>query len=200
MREHVLARKLEPLHDRYHAILFDCPPNLSRVTINALVASQEVVVPIETQSYSIKAIGDLTNTFALLEERMRHRLRVWLLPTKVDRRVRVALEILDALEETFRGRILDPIHVDSNLVKAPLVCEPVTRAYPQSRAALEYARLARFLTLPDAQREQWMALSLAERRAAFEGEAPAAEAPGRRAAFPPPEERPEGPWGISATG
>jgi len=168
MREYILHAKLESLFDRYHVILFDCPPNLSRVTINALVASQEVVVPIETQSYSIKAITDLTNTFAVLREKMQHDLKVWLLPTKVDRRLRLANDILDALEESFRGHILDPIQVDSHLVRAPLLCEPVTTAFPASRAAAEYGRLARFLTLPDAERERWMALSLSERGALFE--------------------------------
>jgi chromosome partitioning protein len=176
MREYILQTKLEPLFDRYHVILFDCPPNLSRITINALVASQEVVVPVETQSYSIKAISDLTNTFSLLKEKMHHDLRVWLLPTKVDRRLRLAVEILDALEETFHGRILDPIQVDSNLIRAPLLCEPVTRAFPQSRSSQEYGRLARFLTLPDAERERWMGRSLDARRALHERGAPAERA------------------------
>ncbi|MFV1959676.1 MAG: ParA family protein [Planctomycetota bacterium] len=168
MREYILQTKLEGLFDRYHVILFDCPPNLSRITINALVASQEVVVPIETQSYSIKAISDLTNTFTVLKEKMQHDLKVWLLPTKVDRRMRLAGDILDALESTFAGRILDPIQVDSNLIRAPLLCEPVTRAFPTSRSAIEYGRLARFLTLPDAERAKWMALTLEERRTLFE--------------------------------
>ena len=132
-----------------------------------MVASLEVVVPIETQSYSIKAISDLTNTFALLKEKMHHDLKLWLLPTKVDRRMRLANDILDALEESFRGRILDPIQVDSNLVRAPLLCEPVVHAYPASRASVEYGRLARFLTLPDEEREGWMALTLREREALF---------------------------------
>jgi chromosome partitioning protein len=176
MREHILRTKLEPLFDRYHVILFDCPPNLSRITINALMASQEVLVPIETQSYSIKAISDLTNTFALLKEKMRHDLRVWLLPTKVDAGVRLSMEILEAIEEAFPGRVLDPVHLDHTLVRAPLLCEPITRAFPGSRAAREYGRLARFLTVPDAQRERWMSLSLAQRRAAFADDAPAAGA------------------------
>jgi chromosome partitioning protein len=168
MRERILHTKLESLYDRYHVILYDCPPNLSRITINALVASQEVIVPVETQSYSIKAISDLTNTFSLLKAKMRHDLQVWLLPTKVDRRMRLANDILEALDEAFRGRILDPIHVDSNLIRAPLLCEPITRAFPHSRASLEYARLARFLVLPDAERQEWMDLPLAIRRKVIE--------------------------------
>ena len=172
MRERILHTKLEPLYERYHYIIFDCPPNLSRITINALVASQEVVVPIETQSYSIKAISDLTNTFALLKQKMGHDLHVWLLPTKVDRRMRLARDILDALDEAFRGRMLDPIHVDSNLIRAPILCEPVTRAYPNTRASIEYARLARFFTLPDEDRERWMNLTLAQRQAVLDRKKP----------------------------
>jgi hypothetical protein len=60
--------------------------------------------------------------------------------------------------------------VDATLVRAPLVCEPVTRAFPTSRSAIEYRRLARFLVLPDEERARWMSLSLAERRAAFAAE------------------------------
>ncbi len=164
MRERILFTKLEPLFDRYHTILFDCPPNLSRITLNALVASREVIVPVETQSYSIKAIADLTNTFALLKAKMGHELMVWILPTKVDRRMKLAGDILEALDEGFRGQILDPIHIDSNLVRAPLLCEPVTRAFPTSRSSQEYGRLARFLVLPDAERAKWMDLPLRTRR------------------------------------
>ncbi len=168
MRERILDTKLASLYDRYHAIVYDCPPNLSRITINALVASQEVIVPVETQSYSIKAISDLTNTFSLLKAKMHHDLLVWILPTKVDRRMRLAGDILDALDEAFRGRILDPVHVDSNLIRAPLLCEPVTRAFPASRASLEYARLARFVVLPDDERQKWMDLPLSTRRKVIE--------------------------------
>jgi len=164
MRERILHGKLAPLYDRYHVLLFDCPPNLSRITINALVASQEVIVPVETQSYSIKAVSDLTSTFALLKSKMGHDLTVWLLPTKVDRRIRLVCEILDAMDEAFRGRMLDPIQVDTNLIRAPLLCEPVTRAFPESRAAQEYARLARFVTLPDEDRRRWVDMPLAKRR------------------------------------
>ncbi len=193
MREYILQTKLEDLFDRYHFIVFDCPPNLSRVTINALVASREVVVPVETQSYSIKAIADLMNTFQILREKMQHDLKAWLLPTKVDRSLDLARQILDALEEAHRGRVLDPVQVDAHLVRAPLRCEPVTAAFPASRAAEEYRRLARFLALPDADRARWMNLSLRERSALFsEG----ATTPGLDLG----ETAPEAAGGFAATG
>jgi chromosome partitioning protein len=156
MREYILSRKLEHLFGAYHAVLFDCPPNLSKTTINALVASEEVVVPVETQSYSIKAVGDLTHTFALLQAKMGHRLKVWILPTKVDRRVKIAADFLASLEQNFAGCLLDPISADATLVKAPMVYEPIVRCFPGSRSAAEYRRLARFLVATDAEREAWM--------------------------------------------
>ncbi len=107
--------------------------------------------------------------------------------------MKLAREILDALEASFHGRMLDPIQVDSSLIRAPLLCQPVTTAFPGSRAAIEYGRLARFLTLPDAERDQWMGLRLDERRALFEDGAttPAVD--------PEPVEE-EAPEGLSAAG
>jgi chromosome partitioning protein len=155
MREYILRNKLQHLFGHYHVVLFDCPPNLSKVTINALMASEEVVVPVETQSYSIKAISDLTNTFALIRSKMNHTLKVWILPTKVDRRVRLANDFLQALDRHFGAALLDPISIDANIVKAPMIYEPVTRSFPATRAAREYLRLARFLSLPDAERDAY---------------------------------------------
>jgi len=153
LRELILQNKLRHLFGHYHAILFDCPPNLSRVTINALLASDEVVVPVETQSYSIKALSDLTSTFSLIRAKMNHALRVWILPTKVDRTSALATEFLRALQQSFGDRMLPGVSADPDIVKAPMVYEPVVRSFPDSTSAGEYRRLARFLTLPDADRD-----------------------------------------------
>ena len=153
MRELILQNKLRHLFGHYHAILFDCPPNLSRVTINALLASDEVVVPVETQSYSIKALSDLTSTFSLIRAKMNHVLRVWILPTKVDRTSALANEFLRALDQSFGERMLPGVSADADIVKAPMVYEPVVRSFPDSASAKEYRRLASFLLLPDAERD-----------------------------------------------
>jgi len=155
MRELILVNKLRHLFSHYHVILYDCPPNLSKVTINALLASDEVLVPVETQSYSIKALSDLTSTFSLIRAKMSHTLRVWILPTKVDRTSALAGEFLAALDQSFGERLLAGITTDPEVVKAPMLYEPVTRSFPHSRAAREYLRLARFLVMPDAEREAY---------------------------------------------
>ncbi len=143
MRERILAAKLEPVLDRYDIILFDCPPNLSTITINALVASTDAILPMETQVYSVKAVEDLTKTFRLLASRMNHHLNVRVLPTKIDRRVKMTGEFLASMEESFAGRMLTPIRTDANLAKAPIAREPAIFAFPNSRGARDYRRLAR---------------------------------------------------------
>jgi chromosome partitioning protein len=145
MRERILATKMERIKGRYDFILFDCPPNLSTITINALVASTDAVVPMETQFYSIKAVDDLTKTFRLLASRMNHEVEVWMLPTKIDRRLKMAGDLLARMEETFRGRLLTPIRTDANLMKAPMAQEPAVFAFPNSRGSKDYRRIAREL-------------------------------------------------------
>ena len=145
MRERILATKIERIKGRYDFILFDCPPNLSTITINALVASTDAVVPLETQFYSVRAVEDLTKTFQLLATRMNHNLDVWMLPTKIDRRVKMAREFLDQMEVSFKDRLLTPVRTDANLAKAPMVREPAIFAFPASRGSKDYRRIAREL-------------------------------------------------------
>jgi len=145
LRETILDRKLQPLHEEYDFILLDCPPNLSLVTVNALVACQEAIVPIEAQSYSIKAISDLTNTVALIRNRLDRGVALRFLPTKIDGRLRVASEILTAIEGGLKDRVLPQIRTDANLVRAPMMRAPVRFSFPRSKGAKDYDRLAQLL-------------------------------------------------------
>jgi chromosome partitioning protein len=148
LRETILDRQLEPLHGEYDFILLDCPPNLSLVTVNALVACEDAIVPIEAQAYSIKAISDLTNTVALIRSRLGRGVTLRFLPTKVDGRVKVAAEILDAVRQGLKDRVLPPVRTDSNLVRAPMMRAPVSFSFPSSKGARDYARLADLLLRP----------------------------------------------------
>jgi len=145
LRETILDRKLAPLHNEFDFILVDCPPNLSLVTVNALVACREAIVPIEAQAYSIKAISDLTNTVALIRSRLDRGVTLRFLPTKIDGRLRVGKEILQAIEGGLKDRVLPPVRTDANLVRAPMMRAPVGFAFPNSKGAKDYARLAQLI-------------------------------------------------------
>ena len=145
LRETILDRKLEPIRAEYDFLLLDCPPNLSLVTVNALVACEEALVPIEAQTYSIKAISDLTNTVALIRSRLGRGVALRFLPTKIDERLKVGQEILEAIRGGLKDRVLPPIRTDANLVRAPMLRAPVGFAFPRSKGAKDYARLAETL-------------------------------------------------------
>jgi chromosome partitioning protein len=143
LRETILDRKLEPLREAFDFILLDCPPNLSLVTVNALVASQEAIVPIEAQAYSIKAISDLTNTVSLIRSRLGRGVALRFLPTKIDGRLKVAGEIMEAVAAGLKDRVLPPIRTDANLLRAPMQRAPIAFSAPSSKGARDYERLAR---------------------------------------------------------
>ena len=145
LRETILERKLEPLYEHFDFILFDCPPNLSLVTINALVCCQQAIVPIEAQAYSLKAISDLTNTVALIRSRLNRGVTLRFLPTKIDGRIKVAGEIMQAVQGGLADRVLPPVRTDANLVRAPMVKAPAVFSFPASKGAKDYARLADLL-------------------------------------------------------
>jgi len=145
LRETILDRKLTPLHDRFDFILIDCPPNLSLVTVNALVACQEALVPIEAQTYSIKAISDLTNTVALIRSRLDRGVTLRFVPTKIDNRLKVASEILDAIKDGLKNRVMPSIRTDAHLVRCPMLRTPVSFAFPNSKGAKDYDRIAGIL-------------------------------------------------------
>jgi len=142
MREKILDSKLEPIKQRYNFILFDCPPNLSTITINALVASTDAIVPIEAQFYSMKAIDDLTSTFNLIKKKMHHSIRTWILPTKIDRRIKVHNGMLTMLQNGFSGRILPSIRTCAKVGSAPMIKKPIIFAFGSSRGARDYEALA----------------------------------------------------------
>ena len=142
LRETILDRKLEPIHQEYDFFLLDCPPNLSLVTVNALVACQEAIAPIEAQTYSIKAISDLTNTVALIRSRLGRGVTLRFLPTKLDGRLKVSNEIMEAVRSGLKDRVLPAIRTDAGLVRAPMQRAPIAFLSPSSKGAKDYARLA----------------------------------------------------------
>ena len=138
-----LSNALASLGDPYDVVLIDCPPAVSLLTFNALRASQEVIVPLETSSFAVDGVQKLLETIALLMERVAHPLNVRVLPTLYDGRTRYARETLGEIRELFKELCFDSV-IRSNvkLREAAKKGLPISLYAPKANGARDYAALA----------------------------------------------------------
>jgi chromosome partitioning protein len=145
-REMALRDKLTAdLAGRYAYVIIDCPPTLGLLTLNALVASQGVIIPVQTQYYAMKGLNNLVKVINMIRMKLNRDLKILgLLPTFFDSRTNLAKDMLDEL------RVVGDHHVFSSIIKstvklgeAPLVGRPITSYAGASEAARTYRSLAK---------------------------------------------------------
>lgn len=143
-REYFLRRFLNHLRHRYDYVLIDLPPSLSLLTVNGLVASDEVLIPVQAEYYSLEGIGQLLETINLLKRNLSHKLDVaGALLTMYDRRERLSKDIEKNLRENFPHRVFETVIPRSvALAEAPSFSMPVMFYRPDSSGARAYLRLA----------------------------------------------------------
>jgi chromosome partitioning protein len=145
-REMVLRDAISGSADRqYDVVLIDCPPTLGLLTINALVASSRVIIPVQTQFYAIKGITALIKVINTIRIKLNHDLEILgLLPTFYDCRTILAREMLENLRELGDHRVFNTMIKNTvKLGEAPLTGRPVTEYAPSSAAAHAFRDLAR---------------------------------------------------------
>jgi chromosome partitioning protein len=144
-REMVLRDALEGWADRqFDVVIVDCPPTLGLLTINSLVASSRVIIPVQTQYYAIKGLTALIKVINTIKIKLNHDLEVLgLLPTFFDGRTVLAREMLDNLRELGDHRVFNTmIKQTVKLGEAPLTGKPVTEYATNSQAARAFRDLA----------------------------------------------------------
>ena len=103
-KEYFLKDCLESIRDVYDYILIDCRPSLSTLTINALVAAQQVIIPVQTHYLPTEGLIDLLRTIKLLQKRLNPRLEIsGILPTMVDIRTNFEMDVMQTIRDTFRA-------------------------------------------------------------------------------------------------
>ena len=138
-----LSAALKSLHIRYDFVLIDCPPAVSLLTFNALRASEEVIVPLETSSFAVDGVQKLLETIALLMDRVGHELSVRVLPTLYDGRTRYARETLGEIRELFKDLCFDSvIRLNVKLREAAKKGKPISLSAPKANGALDYSAVA----------------------------------------------------------
>jgi chromosome partitioning protein len=145
-REYRLRQALRSV-EPYDTVIVDCPPSLGLLTVNALAAGDEVIVPVQCEYYALEGLAQLLDTIEAVRERLNARLGVLaIVLTMEDRRNRLSMQVIDEVRKHFpklvtRARIPRTVR----LAEAPSHGKPISVYDPQSRAAKAYDELAREL-------------------------------------------------------
>jgi len=144
-RERALEKALAPILDDYDFILIDTPPSLGLLTINALVAADGVIVPVQCEYLSLRGLVQLENTLTMIRENLNPKVEiVGILPTMFDRRLLHSKEAVEILKENFGPLVLNTkIRKTVRYAEAPVKGESVLKYDPTSEAAEMYRDLAK---------------------------------------------------------
>ena len=146
-REKVLANVLRPLKDNYDYILIDCSPSLGLITVNALTASDSVIIPVQAEYFALEGISQLLNTIRIIKSRLCPSLEIeGFLLTMYDARLRLANQIFEELKGHFGDMVFSTvIPRNIKLSESPSHGLPVCLYDPESRGAIAYGQLSREL-------------------------------------------------------
>lgn len=143
--ERRLRDVLAPVRDQYAYILLDCPPSLGPLTVNALVAADRVIVPVQTEYFALEGLAGLLDTLSLIQRELNPRLTVaGMLLTMHDARTRLAQDVEREVREHFPDLVFDTvIPRNVRLGEAPSHGIPVIHHDPHCSGATAYFELAK---------------------------------------------------------
>jgi chromosome partitioning protein len=144
-REMVLQNLLEPLRNDYDFIIIDCSPSLGLITVNALVAADSVIVPVQCEFFALEGLGKLLNTIKIVQSRLNIELQIeGILMTMYDGRLRLCNQVVSEVRKHFEDIVFSTIiHRNSKLSEAPSVGKPVILYDANSKGAMNYLNLAK---------------------------------------------------------
>jgi chromosome partitioning protein len=154
-RERALEKALAPVKERYNYILIDTPPSLGLLTINALVASDGVIVPVQCEYLSLRGLVQLENTLTMIRENLNPDVGIQgILPTMFDNRTLHAREAVEILQENFGDLVFDTkIRKTIRYAEAPVKGSSILKYDPTGSAAEAYRTLAKEVLNGSAPRE-----------------------------------------------
>lgn len=144
-REFRLRERIAGVRDDYHFVLIDCPPALDLLTLNALVAADSVLVPIQCEFFALEGISELMDTIDRIRDSFQHDLEVeGILLTMYDDRTNLTRQVAADLKEFFGEQVFKTVIPRSiRLAEAPSFGKPILGYDPRSRGAESYIKLAK---------------------------------------------------------
>lgn len=143
-REHILSHQLEVVQPLYDYVFIDCPPSLGLLTLNALTASDTVLVPIQCEYYALEGVSSLMNTVNRVKHAFNPGLDIeGVLLTMLDARTNLGIQVVDSVKKHFKSRVFaTAIPRNVRLGEAPSHGLPIHLYDPRSLGADSYRRLA----------------------------------------------------------
>ena len=144
-REYLLRDALETLRPQYDYIFIDCPPSLELLTLNALCASNSILVPVQGEYFALEGLSDLMNTVRIVRRSLNPRLELeGVLLTMFDGRTNLAMQVAEEVKHYFPGKVYATvIPRNVRLSEAPSHGKPITAYDRSSRGAEAYTALAK---------------------------------------------------------
>lgn len=146
-REKVLKNALYKIKDKYDFILIDCSPSLGLIVVNALAASDSVLIPVQCEYFALEGLGKLLNTIRIIQSHINPELDIeGFVMTMYDSRVRLSDQILEEVKKHFDTMVFDTvIHRNVKLGEAPSFGQTIFDYDASSKGAINYLNLAREL-------------------------------------------------------
>lgn len=143
-REVVLRELISGIRDQYNAILFDCPPSLGLLTVNALVAADRTIIPVQCEYLALEGLNSLLQAISLIKQRLNPALHVGgILLTMTDFRANLTKEVADEVRRYFKDLVFETsIPRNVRLAESPSFGKPICIYDPHSTGALAYHDLA----------------------------------------------------------
>lgn len=146
-RTEVLKEIVGKLEDEYDFVLIDCPPSLGLLSINALVASDSIIIPIQTEYYALEGVSELMNTYKLVKDSLNKDLEIeGVLLTMFDKRTNLSYEVVEEVKSYFNNKVFKTmIPRNVRLAEAPSYGKSVLEYEERSKGATAYKMLAQEL-------------------------------------------------------
>ena len=144
-REQMMRKTLSNIKDEYEFIIIDCSPSLGLVTVNALTASDSVIIPVQCEYFALEGLGKLLNTIKIVQSRLNPSLDIeGILLTMFDTRLRLSKQVVEEVKMHFQDMVFDTIiNRNTRLGEAPSFGKTIIMHDAGSIGAINYLNLAR---------------------------------------------------------
>jgi chromosome partitioning protein len=144
-RERIMKMMLDEIKDQYDFIIIDCSPSLGLTTVNALTASDAVIIPVQCEYFALEGLGKLLNTIKIVQSRLNTELEVeGILLTMYDQRLNLSNQVVQEVKRRFEDSVFRTIiHRNTRLGEAQSMRTPVIMYDAESKGSINYLNLAR---------------------------------------------------------